>query len=158
MLTPIVQNDERLKAEPSIEPYGCLFRVIGEICETAAEKTLPPEQILEAYRWCRDHSYLLDEHGNQAWVKDHTEVGRAHQYYLDVPKTFRYVYRQDYGDDQSGSFGDRSEANHFAIYARIKGYRIGHFIHASRDKLRLWDPYWPAGEIVEVLSLRGYRV
>ncbi|MFW5828045.1 MAG: hypothetical protein ACOCU4_08130, partial [Alkalispirochaeta sp.] len=71
--------------------------------------------------------------------------------------TFRYVARMDLGDDQSANFGDLKDAQYFAAYARIEGYRIGHFYRSNRIGRRLWDPYWPAGEVAEVLSIRGYR-
>jgi hypothetical protein len=131
--------------------------VIGEVCEEAAEEVLLPVDILDTYRWCMAEGYVIDEPGKQAWVRDHEAVGRAYQYYLGVPQTFRYVGRLDLGDDGSGSFGSLEDATYFAAYARITSYRIGHFYRSNRVGRRLWDPMWPAGEIAEVLSIRGYR-
>jgi len=156
-MTPLHQNDPALSSEPSLAPYGCLVTSLREIAEAHARSCLTPRQILDMYRWLVAQGHVLDEKGHQAFVMDHGAVGRAAQYYLGVPQTFKYVYRHDTADSAK-DFGDISHANYFIAQVRIEGWNISHFLHSDSMGERLWDPYWPARSITDTLSLRGYHV
>lgn len=156
-MTPLTQNDPRLSREPSIKPYGCLFRALGELAEHKAGRTMSADNIIAMYRWLLDNDAILDEPDKRAWIVDHTKTIRAAQHYLGVKQTGEYVYRNDM-DSSDNDFGSRDKANYFICYARISNASIGHFIHCDQNAQRVWDSYFPATEILEITSLRGYRL
>lgn len=155
--TPICQNDWRLSDEPSIAGYGCLFTVLREMVEAHHRETLDEEDILDLYVWLLDNGGLVDEEGRRAFIIDHDKTGRAVQFYLRQPQTFKYVYRHDYAGPYKG-FGKKEDAQYFAAYVRVAGYSIGHFIRCDSDGNRVWDPYWPPGVILSIDSIRGYSI
>lgn len=153
---PLYQNDARLKAEPSLEPFGCLATVIRQICEARVARALDPVTTLEWYRWCVANGHVLDREGRRAWVENHEATGRAAQYYLGVRQTFRYVWRHDYVGDYA--FGSPESATAFVALVRCRGWSIAHFVECDSDGSRRWDPYWPPKEITSIESIRGYAL
>lgn len=157
ILPPTKQNDPALATAPSLAPYGCLYATLHAVVARHHGEALPPDDLLDAYEWLVAEGHIIDVPGRQAFVIDHTATGRAFQWYLNRPQTFRYIAREDYGGPgPDKSFGNLDDAEYFIAYGRAEGWRIGHFFEATRDAQRLWDPYWPSKPIIEVLSLRGY--
>lgn len=156
-MTPIHQNDRRLAAEPSIEPYGCLFRSLGEIAEAHHRQVMPPEMILAMYRWLVAEGAVKDAPGAQAYVMDHAAVINAALYYMDLMQTGEYLWRMDLAG-QGRDFGSPHDCNAFIAQARMDGWNISHFYHSDSRGERVWDPYWPGKDVIKVISIRGYRI
>jgi hypothetical protein len=124
----------------------------------APAHALEPDQVLEWYRWLKEHRHIQDDSELRAFVLDHTAVGQAAQYYLGVPQSFSYCYRHDLRGDRSRNFGDPAEPNAWIAQVRCRGWSISHFLESDGAGNRMWDPYWPPRGIIEVLSIRGYSL
>lgn len=157
-MTPLMQNDPRLVARPSIRSHGCYFRGLSQLCEKAAGKPLTDRQILMQYDWCLDNGAMVDERGRQAFVLDPTKVGRAAQFYLKVPQTFRAVTRKSIEGYNQHDFDLGEPANYWLALGRIEGAQILHFWEIDDDGKNLWDSLWPIRRKLEIVSMRGFRI
>ena len=154
---PLYQNDPRLHVRPSIEPYGCLFRSLGEIAEAHVGEALTPRELIDMYDWLIEQGYMLDEKGHQSWVQDHAAVINAGLYYLGAEQTAEYAWRMDLAGQGKG-FGSPAGCNYFIAQARMDGWSISHFYRSDSRGDRMRDPYWPPKETIKVISIRGYEV
>jgi len=109
------------------------------------------------YRWLVDEGHVKDEDGKRAWVENHHAVINAAFYYLGEPQTAEYLWRMDLAG-QGNDFGSPHDCDAFIAQARIKGWAISHFYVADSRGERIFDPFWPYGEIEHVVSLRGYAL
>lgn len=157
-MTPLMQNDPRLQSRSSIGTHGCYFRGLSQICEKAAHKTLTDKQIIDQYDWCLDNGAMVDERGRQAFVLDPTKVGRAAQFYLKVPQTFRAVSRKSTEQYKQHDFDTGEPASFWLALGRIEGAGILHFWEIDEDAKSLWDSLWPVRRKLEIVSMRGFAV
>lgn len=157
-MTPLMQNDPRLRMRPSLAPFGCYFRGLSQLCEAAAAKTLTDNQIIMQYDWCLENGMMRDQRGQQAFVLDAEGVGKAAQYYLGAPQTFRPVLRRSVeGYDQS-DFDTGEEPTHWLALGLIQGARHPHFWQIDSDQHPLWDSLWPVKRKLKIVSLRGFII
>ena len=157
-MTPLMQNDPKLEPRPSIKTHGCYFRALSQICEKAACKVLTERQIIDQYDWCLDNGAMVDERGRQAFVLDPTKVGRAAQFYLQVPQTFRAVSRNSIEGYKQNDFDTGEPASFWLALGKIEGAGILHFWEIDEDVKPLWDSLWPVRRKIEVVSVRGFAV
>ena len=157
-MTPLMQNDPRLQARPSIKTHGCYFRALSQICEKAAGKVLTERQIIDQYDWCLDNGAMVDERGKQAFVLDPTKVGRAAQFYLQVPQTFRAVSRESVPGYDKHDFLTNDPASFWLALGKIEGAGILHFWEIDENRVPLWDSLWPVRQKLEIMSVRGFAV
>lgn len=151
-MSPIQQNDKQL--DESINAAGCLFRSLSMLAEIHAQHTLGPDQIAEQKRWLVDNGYMLDEPGKRCWVMNHEKVINSALYYLGLPQTARYVFREEIDDRD---FETGIKANAFIRHVRMLT-GTGHFYVCNENGTRIWDPFWPAPAVDYVIGVRGYRI
>lgn len=157
-MTPLMQNDPRLASRPSIKTHGCYFRSLSALAEMHAGKELTPRQIIEQYDWCIDNGHIVDEFGRQAFVMHPNHVGRAAQYYLGVPQTFKAVSRVSVVPYDKHDFMTHEEPTHYIAMGLIAGASIPHFWVIDWQRNELWDPLTPSREKHTILSVRGFII
>ena len=156
MNMPLFQNDDRLLLRPSIRTHGCYFRGLSQIAERHAGEALAPQQIITQYDWLLENGHMIDEMGRQSFVLDATAVGRAAQFYLGVPQTFRAVYRHSLPGYDSADFDTGDNPNYWLALGYIQGGKIPHFWEIDADQKPLWDSLWPVRPKLQILSVRGF--
>ena len=156
MKLPLFQNDDALRKRPSIPTHGCYFRSLSALAEMHAGETLTPRQIIEQYDWCIDNSHIVDEFGRQAFVMHPNHVGRAAQFHLGVPQTFKAVSRVSIAPYDKHDFMTHDTPTHYIAMGIIAGASIPHFWVIDKDRTELWDPLSPSREKITILSVRGF--
>ena len=157
-MTPLMQNDPSLLKRPSIRTHGCYFRGLSQLCEKAANKTLNDYQIIDQYDWCLKNGAMVDEKGRQAFVLDPTKVGRAAQFYLQVPQTFRAVSRKSIEGYNKNDFDTGEPASFWLALGKIEKANILHFWEIDENQNNLWDSLWPVRNKLQIVSVRGFAV
>ena len=156
MKLPLFQNDPRLLSRPSIRTHGCYFRQLSQLAEKHAGTALEDRQIITQYDWLLENGHMVDERGRQSFVLNAEAVGRAAQFYLGVPQTFRCVSRvSSPGYDQS-DFDTGEKPNYWLAMGYIKDALIPHFWEIDERLGALWDSLWPARPKLEIVSVRGF--
>ena len=158
MNMPLFQNDDRLLLRPSIRNYGCYFRAISQLCERHAGKALSSGEVITQYDWLLENHKMIDERGRQAFVLDAEAVGKAAQFYLKVPQTFRPVLRHSVDGYDHSDFDSKEEPTHWLAMGLIEGGKIPHFWEIDNDQHPLWDSLWPVRSKLQILSLRGFII
>ena len=158
MNLPLFQNDPQLLCRPSIRDFGCYVRGLSQLCEKVAGTALTAKQTITQYDWLLENGKMLDERGRQAFVLYPEAVGKAAQFYLGVPQTFRAVLRRSVDGYDHSDFDTGEEPTHWLALGLIEGGKIPHFWEIDNDQHPLWDSLWPVRSKLQILSLRGFVI